>query len=597
MKANVSILQERLQDFAYALRLTTKFYPQKLLCKALLTILTAVTGFFSLQYMLQYVINGAASGASLGTLLSFMLLMLAANIVLKCIEAVYSALIDPIITRRSATRFEKSLMDKLLKMDLADYEDPHAYDLTLSALSMGKEAIGGVMDFVGEMLSAVVQLALSVWLIVQIDPWLLLFPIIPLLLNPLNLRIDQIYIEMMHKEQSVNRKKEYVRRTFYQKEYACDMRLTHMPRVMLREFQSTVDRCKALRVSYGRKLATLFFILSFLTNATTLLAIIYSVYHTLVTHTMMIGDCLVVLNLFGEVANNIQNMARMFSWMDETALNVKEYRAFMQKQPAIVAPEHPWDIQELTSISAKNACFAYTGSQDPAINALTLHINKGEKIALVGENGAGKTTLIKLLLRLYDVQSGSINANGRNIKGYDPPVYRKRFAVVLQEHPLVAVSIAENVLGRRCTHNDEPRVRSALEAVGMWETVSRLPRGMYTPVTREFSAEGANLSVGQQQLLSIASIYAQDCDVVILDEPSSALDPLAERDMYNTMLAACKGRTVIFITHRLSSVQDADRICLCGHGTILEEGTHTQLMARNGQYARMFNAQAAAYKL
>ena len=447
------------------------------------------------------------------------------------------------------------------------------------------------------MLAALVQLALSVFLIIEIDPWLLIFPVIPLLLNPLNLKIDRLYIEMMRKQQGVTRNKDYVSRTFYQKEYACDMRMTSMPRVMLREFQSAVERCQKLRVVYGRKLASLFFVLAFITNASVLLAMIYAVYHTLVSHTMLLGDCLIVLNMFGDVADNIQNMARMFSWIDETALHVEDYRSFMEKPQTIVAEGAPKPVPTLADIHVSDASFAYDGAKANVIDDMNLDIRKGEKIALVGENGAGKTTLVKLLLRLYDVQAGSVNVGGTNIRRYDPRQYRERFAVVLQEHPLLAVSIADNVLGKRCTPDDTFRVREALEKVGLWEAVRQLPRGIDTPLTREFSADGANFSVGQQQLLSIAGIYARDCDVIVLDEPSSALDPIAERDMYETMLKACQGKTVIFITHRLSSVQDADRILLCEHGAILEEGTHAQLMARNGKYAHMFSAQAAAYRL
>ena len=301
--------------------------------------------------------------------------------------------------------------------------------------------------------------------------------------------------------------------------------------------------------------------------------------------------------MFGDVADNIQNMARMFSWIDETALHVEDYRSFMEKPQTIVAEGAPKPVPTLADIHVSDASFAYDGAKANVIDDMNLDIRKGEKIALVGENGAGKTTLVKLLLRLYDVQAGSVNVGGTNIRRYDPRQYRERFAVVLQEHPLLAVSIADNVLGRRCTPDDALRVQDALEKVGLWEAVRQLPRGIDTPLTREFSADGANFSVGQQQLLSIAGIYARDCDVIVLDEPSSALDPIAERDMYETMLKACQGKTVIFITHRLSSVQDADRILLCEHGAILEEGTHAQLMARNGKYAHMFSAQAAAYRL
>ena len=321
MSRKKSQMRSRLENFGYALQLTRRFYPQKLICTIVLTVLKWVISFFSLQYMLRYVINGATNGVPFRSLIAFMLLMLGANILFKCIDAAYSTLVNPLISRLSEAKLEKQIMNKLLGIDLANYEDPEAYDLAMRAASMGQASVDGVLEVVGEMLAALVQLALSVFLIIEIDPWLLIFPVIPLLLNPLNLKIDRLYIEMMRKQQGVTRKKDYVSRTFYQKEYACDMRMTSMPRVMLREFQSAVERCQKLRVVYGRKLASLFFVLAFITNASVLLAMIYAVYHTLVSHTMLLGDCLIVLNMFGDVADNIQNMARMFSWIAETALH------------------------------------------------------------------------------------------------------------------------------------------------------------------------------------------------------------------------------------------------------------------------------------
>ena len=233
------------------------------------------------------------------------------------------------------------------------------------------------------MLAALVQLALSVFLIIEIDPWLLIFPVIPLMLNPLNLKIDRLYIEMMRKQQGVTRKKDYVSRIFYQKEYACDMRMTSMPRVMLREFKNAVERCQKLRVVYGRKLAALFFVLAFITNASVLLAMIYAVYHTLVSHTMLLGDCLIVLNMFGDVADNIQNMARMFSWIDETALHVEDYRGFMEKQQTLVAEGAPKPVPALADIHVSDASFAYDGSKVNVIADMNLDIRKGEKLSLI----------------------------------------------------------------------------------------------------------------------------------------------------------------------------------------------------------------------
>lgn len=222
-------------------------------------------------------------------------------------------------------------------------------------------------------------------------------------------------------------------------------------------------------------------------------------------------------------------------------------------------------------------------------------IKQGEKIAIVGFNGAGKTTLVKLLMRLYDPSSGEILLNGRNIKEYNLESYRGSLGVVFQDYKQFALSVVENVLGRPMREGDEAAVEDCLRRAGIWDKISALPEGINTRMTREFDDDGLILSGGESQKLAIASVYARNSSVVILDEPSSALDPIAEHDMYRQMYRACEGKTMIFISHRLSSAVDADRIFLIEDGSIKESGSHSELMRLNGSYAEMFKAQAESY--
>ena len=214
---------------------------------------------------------------------------------------------------------------------------------------------------------------------------------------------------------------------------------------------------------------------------------------------------------------------------------------------------------------------------------------------MVGLNGVGKTTLVKLLLRLYDPTEGVILLGGQDIREYDIDSYRACFGIVFQDYKQIALSVGENVLGRPMRDGDEKTVEIALRKAGLWDKISKLPNGIHMVMTKEFDENGLILSGGESQKLAIASVYARDCSIVILDEPSSALDPLAEKEMYDQMYRACEGKTVIFISHRLSSATDADRIILMENGTIKEMGTHGELMKRGGSYAEMFRAQAESY--
>jgi ATP-binding cassette subfamily B protein len=225
--------------------------------------------------------------------------------------------------------------------------------------------------------------------------------------------------------------------------------------------------------------------------------------------------------------------------------------------------------------------------------SFTLH--KGERIALVGSNGSGKTTLVKLLLRLYDASEGEILMDGVNIKEYDLKGYRDCFGTVFQDFKMFSLSVKDNVLLRPSVDGDDQRVKDALVESGAYGRVERMEKGIDTILTREFDDKGENLSVGEQQKLSLARVFADRTPFVLLDEPSSALDPIAEYKMFENMMRATEGRSVIFISHRLSSAVLADRVLLMDGGTVAECGTHAELLAKNGIYADMFRRQAENY--
>lgn len=227
-----------------------------------------------------------------------------------------------------------------------------------------------------------------------------------------------------------------------------------------------------------------------------------------------------------------------------------------------------------------------------------MKIEAGQKVAFVGENGAGKSTLIKLLMRLYDVTEGSIEYGGTDIRNYGTDQYRDIFGSVFQDYQIYASSVRENVMMDSSHHEEEKRVRDALEQSGFLERLLTLPKGLDTMLTREFAQDGVQLSGGEAQKVAIARLFAKKerMHIAILDEPSSALDPKAEYELNQNIMNKAGDATVIFISHRLSTTRDADCIYMFENGEIVEHGTHQQLMESNGQYAEMFQCQAKYYQ-
>lgn len=226
---------------------------------------------------------------------------------------------------------------------------------------------------------------------------------------------------------------------------------------------------------------------------------------------------------------------------------------------------------------------------------VSFKLNKGETLAVVGINGAGKSTLLKLMLRFYDATEGEVLYNGVNVREYDLATYRNAFATVFQDYKNFALSVYENVMCKPCTDDEKRLAAQALKDSGAWRKISTLSNGGDTVLTKEFDENGAGLSGGENQKVSTARLFARDFEVAVLDEPSSALDPVAESEMYDSLARVTEGKTVIYISHRLSSATLADRIIVLDGGRIIESGTHGELMALGGKYSEMFSLQASNY--
>ena len=273
-----------------------------------------------------------------------------------------------------------------------------------------------------------------------------------------------------------------------------------------------------------------------------------------------------------------------------------DYRDFMDfgvVEEGRQAPGRPGRTHE---IRFEHVCFRYEGSGEDTIQDLNLTIRPGERLALVGPNGAGKTTLIKLLCGLYRPTSGTVYLDGRDIQSLDQRAVFREFAVVFQDVFAFSFPLSDNVSCVDSGREDSERLRGSLEKAGLWERVQALPKGARTFMNKDLDEAGVTLSGGEVQKLMLARALYKDAPMVILDEPTAALDPIAESEMYERYDELVHGRTAVFISHRLSSTRFCDRILFLENGRITEEGTHGELMQRGGAYAELFSIQARYYR-
>lgn len=294
----------------------------------------------------------------------------------------------------------------------------------------------------------------------------------------------------------------------------------------------------------------------------------------------------------------LTEMVTNFSYLRKAAIQQGYLRAYMEMDDCLMqgSGEELAPLSCPPSIEFRDVTFTYPETDKPVLEHLNLTIRPGQKIALVGANGAGKTTLVKLLTGLYRPDSGEILLGGRSIESYSQEEYFDLIGTVFQEPFLMAFSIEENVACCDEQQADHQRVCRCLQRAGLWERIERLPKGVKTPYSKELYEDGESFSGGEAQRLMLARALYKDAPVMVLDEPTAALDPLAEAQMYAQYNNLTADKTSIFISHRLSSTQFCDRVLYLEGGKIVEDGTHQQLMALGGSYAKMFAYQAYYYQ-
>ncbi len=561
------------------------------------TIFFAVNSFLMSTYLFQYVLNALQEGKELRFILITLGCILGYTVfctVLDCLFQRYFDLNDSVIE----AYIQNLLQTKAAEVELACFESSDFYDTYVKASSDATSKAYNVMWNLLDVVWVVVNATATVAVVVTIEPMFLIIAGLPLLVTLLvGKRRNRVAYErdMLNEEKS--RQIDYVRRVFYLSDYAKEMRLTEMWKVMFRRMNRGMVDLKEIAKKYGYRMMFFRYLSDFMLNTFVPLgSIVFATFRTLVLKTMLIGDCFVVINSIGNIAWNITYIGDMVLKLDSNSLYAENLRSFLEYEVKIAEDETAPAVPAFEMLELRDLTFTYEGQETPALSHVNLTIHAGEKIAVVGHNGAGKTTLIKLLQRLYDPVEGEILLNGKSIKDYRLSSYRALFGTVFQDYHLFATTVAENVMLRGdITDEDRELVKESLRKAGISEKIESLPKGVDTYVTKEFDGEGAVFSGGEAQKISIARIFAGGHEIVIMDEPTSALDPIAEQEMYRNMFAAAEGKTMILISHRLSSATMADRVYLFEHGAITEQGTHKEMLAMNGTYANMWHKQAGSY--
>ena len=583
----------------YILGMVAKASPAMIPFLLGITVFSALTSTLIDIYMFKYVLNALSEGVELKSILLAVCVMFAVSAASVLLNRGYWQIFYPVAFPKVGQYIQQKLQKKAAEVELSCYERPEFFDKFIKASDEATNRAMQVLDSVSNLLWALTTVVANVALVVTISPIFLPFSVAPAVFTMIfGKKVNRLSYKRDMEIKEETRRRDYVRRTFYLADYSKEMRLTNMKEVMLGRRHENTAKLWKVSTHYGNRLAFLtpfvwmlpYWLISYLGT------VLFAAYRTVVKGVMLVGDCFVVINSINRISGNLEWLFDNLISFDKHALYIENLRDFLNYKVAMPEDESAPAPRAFGTLSLRNVSFTYEGADAPTLKNISLDIKQGEKIAIVGHNGAGKTTLVKLLMRFYDVSEGEITLDGANIRTLRLSAYRNLYGTVFQDCRLFSVTVAENVLLRGdITEDDRERVREALRESDALERIESLEKGMDTIVTREFDENGAVFSGGESQKIAIARVFAGDAKIAILDEPSSALDPIAESKMYENMFRACRDKTVIFISHRLSSATMADKIYLFEDGEIAESGTHSELLAVGGKYADMWHKQAQKY--
>lgn len=586
------------KNILYAVKIITSCAPGLIFCRILAqTSYWFFTGFIKEILFLKLLLELITGG---GTFTEYVLLIL--MFVFSELFATGSGTLADYYIGKKRKIFYKNLNDRIfakaVSTDISCFEDPAFYDKYKRATEIvTEEHFDEFAYYLSSFFAGGLTGIFLIIYVVSIDPGLLFVLLLAVPVLIIEVIKGKTQVKKDREMTSNKRSKAYVKRVLYLREFAKDMRTSDIFSVLHERYRMSAERNRAIIKKYGVKIALYETLSGFFGKALpTSAAYLYAAWRFIVRKDLAVSDFSVIMTAMSNLKDVFNDLGEAFSSVKRESEYFSFLRDFLEYESKVSFGEK--EAGEFQSLEFIDVCFTYPGAEKPSLSGLSLKIEKGMTVAAVGKNGAGKTTFVKLLLRFYDPDSGVILYNGRDIREYSAQSLRKRFSAVFQDYKIYALSVAENVLCREKDMNtdDERLVISSLEKAGISHKILSLPDKTETVLTREFDDNGTGLSGGEQQKICIARMFAKDADFAILDEPSSALDPVAEYRMYESLVEGTKGKTVIYISHRLSSAVFADNIFVFENGSICESGTHAQLMENDGVYSRLFRLQASNYK-
>lgn len=590
---------KKIKTTIFMLSFVVKYVPAFLLWTVIEGIVWGCIHSFTSVIFIKALFDKIEANAPFNQILSLIFFMAMFLILAYIFHQWYWRFIEPKAKQELHKRMQGKLYKKAAALDLACYDNPKFYNDFVWAINEADSRTIAICEDMGKVINRLISSTVILSVLFTVDLMIVATICISVAITVI-LKIIRTKIQFARDNdiKPYQRKAEYIGRVHYLSDYAKEIRMSDVESILHRDFDNSIKNITSTIKKYGKKM----FLIGFLRSISTsmlfdVIMLILLVYKMMIEKSISLGDFAATLGAMWKLFWQINNLMDYFAKFKEHNLYAEKFRVFINYQPTVRDTQNCIELKDsINTLELKNVSFIYPETNKKVINNISMSIKSGQKIALVGYNGAGKSTLIKILLRLYDTTTGDILINGDKIQKFTLESYRNKFGTVFQDFQTYAATVGENVLSDECKQEDEKRVVLALSNSGFNDKLSSMKNGIHTQLTKEFDNNGTNISGGEAQKIAIARIFSKPCDIAILDEPSSALDPLSEYELNNIIMNRFN-KTVIIISHRLSTTRMADVIYMLENGQIIEQGSHDELMRLNGKYAEMFKKQAEKYNL
>jgi ATP-binding cassette subfamily B protein len=590
-----------LNNFIYALNIERKSN-LRLLAITLIKPIGDIVGTLLNSYAPKYVLSFIEDDLPFNTIIMYTVIICLIMMILDVISTTcYNSF--EFEYRKTEGYVEKKRMDKLFHTDFKNMESPDFLDCAQrakTALNRGK-GFHGVLYQSRNFIAQGTLMILSAALIgIQNILMMIIFIVISFgIVKISSFFTKRDKIKFSDAMAPTWRKMNYLESTTKNFDFAKDIRLFNMSNAFFNQLSGVNETYKELNRKHHNRMVLWEVSLGSVLIVQKILMYTWLVYNV-VTGAYQISDFVLYVGLVSTFHASVGYVNWIYSDMRTNSLMINDYRNFVDwKEDRETADEKYGHITEINldkfEFRFENVSFKYPGHDNYVLKNVNLTIKNGAKLAVVGVNGAGKTTFIKLMMKLYEPSEGRILLNDVDIKEYNREEYFKLFSPVFQNVECFAMPIYQNISFAEEDKTDMNKINEVLEQSGLSEKINSYEKGIHTNLLKIFDKEGIDLSGGEKQRLAMARALYKDGKVVILDEPTAALDALAEDRMYREFENMIYGKTAVFISHRLGSTRFCDKIAMFEDGTIVEEGTHEELMAKNGKYAYMFGIQSQYY--